>query len=163
KKVNFVLFALTKCDAYPGWRTILADDRGQLQAHAPRFGSAPWFPVSARLAEMAMSMPLDAARELIAESRIAELQHALIELAGERVLSQVFAPHQLQHVLRQLNARLRHALGTKPRREAGGDHGMVVMSSAGMVMMGSRAASMGAGALGLGTLAGGLVIPVVGL
>jgi hypothetical protein len=293
KKVNFVLFALTKCDAYPGWRTILADDRGQLQAHAPRFGSAPWFPVSARLAELAMSMPVEQAKELIGESRIAELQHALIELAGkghllqqsnlvrtirseiirldqeitermkatdpdpneiqrakderaavatrkrtesrqwslalntetqrarveatsrlrnyitqlqetfmeridkgedlknmpqevdralaalsvrlshdlefrfrkvgERVLSQVFAPHQLQHVLRQLNARLRHALGTKPRRDAGGDNGMVVMSSAGMVMMGSRAASMGAGALGLGTLAGGMVIPVLGL
>src|SRR5439155_12903772 len=82
---------------------------------------------------------------------------------GERVLSQVFAPHQLQHVLRQLNARLRHALGTKPRREAGGDNGMVVMSSAGMVMMGSRAASLGAGALGLGSLAGGMVIPVIGI
>src|SRR4029453_9559230 len=39
KRVNFVLFALTKTDAYPGWRTILADDRGQLQAHAPRFGA----------------------------------------------------------------------------------------------------------------------------
>ena len=42
KKVNFVLFALSKTDAYPGWRTILADNRGQLQTHAPRFGSAPW-------------------------------------------------------------------------------------------------------------------------
>src|SRR5439155_13801639 len=273
--------------------TILSDDRGQLQAHAPRFGSAPWFPVSARLAELALTMPPEAATELIRESRIAEVQHALIDLAakghvlqlanvlrairseiirldqeitermkatdpdprevqrakderaaiatrkrtesrqwslalntetqrarveatsrlrqyvtqlqesfmnridkgediksmpqdvdqalyalsvrlshdlefrfrkvGERVLSQVFAPHQLQHVLRQLNARLRHALGTKPRRDAGGDNGMVVMSSAGMVMMGTRAASMGAGALGLGSLAGGLVIPVVGL
>ena len=44
KRVNFVVFALTKCDAYPGWRTILADDRGQLQAHAPRFGAAPVVP-----------------------------------------------------------------------------------------------------------------------
>jgi hypothetical protein len=83
KRVNFVLFALTKCDAYPGWRTILADDRGQLQAHAPRFGSAPWFPVSARLAELAMSMPADAQADLIRESRIAEVQHALIDLAGK--------------------------------------------------------------------------------
>ena len=30
KRVNFVLFALTKCDASPGWRTILADNKGQL-------------------------------------------------------------------------------------------------------------------------------------
>jgi hypothetical protein len=298
KRVNFVLFALTKCDAYPGWRTILADDRGQLQAHAPRFGSAPWFPVSARLAELALTMPPEAATELIRESRIAEVQHALIELAakghllqlanvlrairseiirldqsigdrmkatdpdpaevqrakderaqvatrkrtesrqwslalntetqrarveattrlrnyvtqlqetfmeridkgdelknlpqdvdralyalsvrlshdlefrfrkvGERALAQVFSQHELQHVLRQLNARLRHALGTKPRRDGGGDNGMVVVSSAGMVMMGTNAARMGAQAvLGAGALAGagamGLVIPVVGL
>jgi hypothetical protein len=293
KRVNFVLFALTKTDAYPGWRTILADDRGQLQAHAPRFGAAPWFPVSARLAELAMTLPGEAARELITESRIAELQHALIELAarghllqqanvlrsvrseviridqalgdrmkatdpdpadiqrakderaavatrkrtesrqwslqlntetqrarveattrlrnyitqlqetfmtridkgeeiknlpqdvdralyalslrlssdlefrfrkvGERALAQVFAPHELQHVLRQLNARLRHALGTKPQRDGSGDNGMVVMSSAGMVMMGTNAARLGAGALGVGAMAGGLVVPVIGL
>jgi hypothetical protein len=294
KRVNFVIFALTKVDAYPGWRTILADDRSQLQAHAPRFGSAPWFPVSARLAELAMTLGGDASRELIDESRIAELQHALIDLAGkghllqqanvlravrseiirldqqigermkatdpdpaevqrakderakvaarkrtesrqwslalstetqrarveattrlrnyvtglqenflnridkgddlkglppevdkalyalsvrlshdlefrfrkvgERVLAQVFAPHELQYVLRQLNARLRHALGTKPRRESSGDNAMVVMSSAGMALMAGRGATIGASALGLGTLAGaGLVIPVVGI
>jgi hypothetical protein len=83
KRVNFVVFALTKIDAYPGWRTIWADDRGQLQAHAPRFASAPWFPVSARLAELALTMSGDAAPELIRESRIAELQHGLIALAGK--------------------------------------------------------------------------------
>jgi hypothetical protein len=293
KRVNFVLFALTKIDAYPGWRTILADGRGQLQAHAPRFGAAPWYPVSARLAELAMTLPPDSAGELIAESRVADLQHALIGLAtkghllrqanvlrairseviaidqrladrmkatdpdpadiqrarderaavatrkrtesrqwslalntetqrarveattrlrtyvtelqetfleridkgddmktlppdvdralhamslrlshdleyrfrqvGERALAQVFSPHELQHVLRQLNARLRHALGTKPRRDGPSDNGMVVMSSAGMIMLGSNAARMGAGALGLSSLAGGLVIPVIGL
>jgi hypothetical protein len=293
KRVNFVLFALTKTDAYPGWRTILADGRGQLQAHAPRFGSAPWYPVSARLAELAMTLPADTAAELVAESRVADLQHALIGLTtkghllrqanvlravrseiirldqgigdrmkatdpdpadiqrarderaavatrkrtesrqwslalntetqrarveattrlrtyvtelqetfleridkgddiknlpqdvdralhamslrlshdleyrfrqvGERALAQVFDPGELQHVLRQLNARLRHALGTKQRREGGGDNGMIVMSSAGMIMMGSNAARMGAGALGLSSLAGNLAIPVIGL
>ncbi|GAB3839838.1 P-loop NTPase family protein [Dactylosporangium cerinum] len=297
KKVNFVLFALTKVDAYPGWRTILADNKGQLQTHAPRFGSAPWFPVSARLAELAMTLPKEAAGELIRESRIAELQHALIDLAkkghllqqanvlrsvrseyiridqeygdrmkatdpdpkdaerakeeraqvatrkrtearqwslalstetqrarveattrlrsymtqlqeqfmekidkggrsdiselpaevdkalyalsvrlshdlefrfrkvGERVLAQVFHPNELQHVLRQLNAKLRHALGTKPRRDSGGGDGaMVVMSSAGMAMMAGRGAMAGAGAIGLAGVAGaGLVIPVIGI
>jgi hypothetical protein len=297
KKVNFVLFALTKVDAYPGWRTILADNKGQLQTHAPRFGSAPWFPVSARLAELAMTLPKEAAGELIRESRIAELQHALIDLAkkghllqqanvlrsvrseyiridqeygdrmkatdpdpkdaerakeeraqvatrkrtesrqwslalstetqrarveattrlrsymtqlqeqfmekidkggrsdindlpaevdkalyalsvrlshdlefrfrkvGERVLAQVFHPNELQHVLRQLNAKLRHALGTKPRRDGGGGDGaMVVMSSAGMAMMAGRGAMAGAGAIGLAGVAGaGLVIPVIGI
>ncbi|HEY2672645.1 MAG TPA: dynamin family protein [Rugosimonospora sp.] len=82
KRVNFVVFALTKVDVYPGWRTILADNRSQLQARAPRFASAPWFPVSARLAELALTMSGPAADELAAESRIAALQHALVELAG---------------------------------------------------------------------------------
>jgi hypothetical protein len=286
KRVNFVLFALTKCDAYPGWRTILADNKGQLQAHAPRFGAAPWFPVSARLAEMAMSMTGDSQAELIRESRIAELQHALIDLAGkghsiqlsnvlrsvrseiirldqeigermkstdpdpgdiqrakderakvaarkrtesrqwslalntetqrarveattrlrqyitklqedylnkidkaggselknlpnevdrslhalsvrlshdlefrfrkvaERVLAQVFHPHELQYVLRQINARLRHALGTKPRRESGsGDGGMVAMSSAGMALMAGKGASMAVAGIAAGIAA----------
>ncbi|MFD0577738.1 dynamin family protein [Dactylosporangium darangshiense] len=296
KKVNFVLFALTKVDAYPGWRTILADNKGQLQAHAPRFASAPWFPVSARLAELAMQMPKESAGELIRESRIAELQHALIDLAskghllqqanvlrsvrseyirvdqelgdrmkatdpdpadaerakeeraqvatrkrtesrqwslalstetqrarveattrlrnyitqlqeqfmekidkggrsdmselpaeldkalyalsvrlshdlefrfrkvGERVLAQVFHPNELQHVLRGLNARLRHALGTKPRRDGGqGDGAMVVMSSAGMAMMAGRGAMMAGGAALAGVAGGALIIPVLGV
>ena len=83
-----MVFALTKIDAYPGWRTILADNRAQLQAHAPRFAAAPWFPVSARLAELAMTLPPEAGAELIRESRIAELQHALIDLAGKGHLLQ---------------------------------------------------------------------------
>ncbi len=297
KRVNFVVFALTKVDAYPGWRTILTDNRNQLQTHAPRFASAPWFPVSARLAEMAMNLSGAAVQELVRESRIGELQHALIELAGrghvlqqanilralrsevvrmdqqitermsaadpdpaaaqrakdertklaarkrtesrqwslalnnetqrarveattrlrhyvtqlqedflnkidkasggdlkampaevdralqalsirlsqdlewrfrqvgERTLAQVFAPHELQFILRRLNARLRHAMGTKPRRDGGsGDGAVVLMSSAGMAMMAGRAGMMGASAAGLAGIAGaGLIIPGVGI
>jgi Dynamin family len=296
KRVNFVVFALTKVDAYPGWRTILDDNIGQLEAHARRFAKAPWFPVSARLAEMAINVPA-AREELIKESRIGELQHALINLAGkghllieanvlralrsefvrmteetnakmvatdpdpgaaerareerskvasrkrtesrqwqlalstetqrarveatarlrtyiselqdafltkidkgsgsdlkqmpeeidralqalsvrlsqdlewrfrqvgERVLAQIFTPQELQHVLRRLNARLRHALATKPQREkAGGDGAIVVMSSASMAVAAGRYAATGAGALGLAGIAGaGLVLPVVGI
>ncbi|HEU4422351.1 MAG TPA: dynamin family protein [Pilimelia sp.] len=297
KRVNFVVFALTKSDAYPGWRTILDDDRAQLRAHAPRFATAPWFPVSARLAELAMTMSGDAVPELIRESRIAELQHALIDLAGkghllqqanvlrairsefirldletgermratdpdpadmekakeerakvaarkrtesrqwslalntetqrarveatgrlrnyisalqedflnriekgkgdeikalpqevdralhalsvrlshdldfrfrkvgERVLAQVFQPHELQFVLRRLNATLRHALNTKPRREGGGpDNVMIAMSAGGMAFMAGRGAMAGASALGAGAiLGGGLLVPFAGL
>ncbi|MDG4766146.1 dynamin family protein [Solwaraspora sp. WMMD406] len=83
KRVNVVVFALTKVDAYPGWRTILADNQAQLQAHAPRFAAAGWFPVSARLAELALTVPPEAATELVGESRVAPLQHALVELAGK--------------------------------------------------------------------------------
>jgi Dynamin family len=296
KRVNFVVFALTKVDAYPGWRTILQDNVGQLEAHARRFAKAPWFPVSARLAEMAINVPA-AREELIKESRIGELQHALINLAGkghllieanvlralrsefvrmteetntkmaatdpdpgaadrareerskvasrkrtesrqwqlalstetqrarveatarlrtyvtelqdafltriekgsgsdlkqmpeevdralqalsvrlsqdlewrfrqvgERVLAQIFSPQELQHVLRRLNARLRHALATKPQREkGGGENAIVIMSSASMAVAAGRYAATGAGALGLAGIAGaGLVLPVVGI
>ncbi len=296
KRVNFVIFALTKVDAYPGWRTILEDNIGQLTAHAPRFAKAPWFPVSARLAELALTVPA-AADELVKESRIGELQHALIDLAGkghlmieanvlravrsefvrmaeelsarmaatdpdpgaadrareerskvaarkrtesrqwqlalstetqrarveatarlrtyvgelqesflnriekgsgaelkqmpeevdralqalsvrlsqdlewrfrqvgERVLAQIFTPHELQFVLRRLNAQLRHALGSKPRREkGGGDNAIVVMCSASMAVAAGRYAATGASALGLAGIAGaGLVLPVVGI
>lgn len=77
KRVNLVLFALTKTDAYPGWRTILDDDKSLLHAHAPRFASAEFFPVSARLAEMSRQLPPEAAVELQRESRITALQAAL--------------------------------------------------------------------------------------
>ncbi|ADD43386.1 dynamin family protein [Stackebrandtia nassauensis] len=82
KRVNFVMFALTKTDAYPGWQRIRDDDIALLQTHAPRFATAPFFPVSSRLAEMALTMPPDAAKTLIDESRIAALQHALIKLGS---------------------------------------------------------------------------------
>ncbi len=297
KRVNLVLFALTKIDAYPGWRTILDDNVALLKAHAPRFGSAPFYPVSSRLAELAMRMPQNAAAELVKESRVADLQHALIKLAsrghllksanvlrsirsefvrldlqtaeemkaadpdpaaaerlkaerakiasrkrtesrqwslalntetnrakveatgrlrvyfsklqeqfltqidkadrgdlkqlpndvdralhalsvrlsaeleyrfrmiGQRVLAQVFSPQELHYVLRRLNARLRLALSTKPRREGGGgDTALVVMSSAGTAMMAGRGAMAGASAAGLGgSLAGGLLIPGIGV
>jgi predicted transcriptional regulator len=82
KRLNVVVFALTKIDGYPGWRTILDENRAQLLALAPRFGSAPWYPVSARLAELALTTPGAGTGELVAESRVAGLQHALVELAG---------------------------------------------------------------------------------
>ncbi|MFI5841242.1 dynamin family protein [Catenuloplanes sp. NPDC051500] len=86
KRVNLVMFALTKTDAYPGWRTILADDKAHLKTHAPRFGAAPWFPVSARLAETAAQMPPEVAAELAKEARIDELSKALRQVAGRRGL-----------------------------------------------------------------------------
>ncbi|WP_229074840.1 dynamin family protein [Actinoplanes sp. DH11] len=78
ERVDAVVFALTKIDAYPQWRAIAEDNRELLRAHAPRFADAPWFPVSARLAELA----LGGVDELLEESRVVGLQHALIELAG---------------------------------------------------------------------------------
>lgn len=81
-RVNAVVFALTKVDAYPGWRRIAEDNQALLRAHAPRFADAPWFPVSARLAELARTVPAGESAALVDASRIAELQHALVDLAG---------------------------------------------------------------------------------
>lgn len=78
KRVNMVLFALTKIDVYPGWRTVLDDNKSQLKAHAPRFGNAGFFPVSSSLAEMAGTLPADAGAAVLAESRIEPLRSALL-------------------------------------------------------------------------------------
>jgi hypothetical protein len=99
-RVDAVVFALTKVDAYPGWRQILDDNKALLRAYAPRFADAPWFPVSARLAELALGVPAADQAALVDASRIAELQHALVELAGRG--------HQLQqaNVLRAARSEL---------------------------------------------------------
>lgn len=91
KRVDTVVFALAQIDAYPGWRRIRDDDQALVRAHAPRFGSAPWFPVSARLAHLAAQTPAEVAGELAAESGVAPLRHALLALAGRG------------HLLRQAN------------------------------------------------------------
>ena len=110
ERVDVVVFALTKVDAYPGWRRILDDNQALLRAHAPRFADAAWFPVSARLAELALTAPADQQGALVDASQIAELQHALVELAGRG--------HQLQlaNVLRAARgdlARLEAAAGAR--------------------------------------------------
>lgn len=85
KRVNLVVFALTKTDVHPGWRTVLEDDRALLQAHAPRFAGAAFFPVSARLAELAGQMSsADSAAELHQESRLTPLRRALEDQVAAR-------------------------------------------------------------------------------
>jgi hypothetical protein len=100
ERVDAVVFALTKIDAFPGWRRIAEDNQALLRSHAPRFGDAPWFPVSSMLAELAVQAPPGEQAALVEASRIAELQHALVELAGRG--------HQLQlaNVLRAARADL---------------------------------------------------------
>lgn len=101
QRVNTVVFALTKVDAFGGWRRIAEDNQALLRARAPRFATAPWFGVSARLAETALQLPATDRAALAEASNIAALQHALIELAGHG--------HQLQlaNVLRAARAELR--------------------------------------------------------
>jgi hypothetical protein len=116
------------------------------------------------------SMPAEVDRALHALSlRLSQDLEWRFRQVGERVLAQIFAPHELQYILRRLNARLRHALSTKPRREGGsGDGAVVVMSSAGMAFMAGRygmaGAAAGASALGMAGFAGAsLIFPGLGI
>lgn len=82
ERVDAVVFALTKIDVFAGWRRIADDNQALLRAHAPRFADAPWFPVSSALAELAVTAPAADQADLVEASHIADLQHALVELAG---------------------------------------------------------------------------------
>lgn len=76
--VEQVLFAVTKTDAYRGWRQVVEDDRTLLAQHAPRFGRATILPVSPRLFEQAAAVgPGDLAGVLRTESGVIALQLAL--------------------------------------------------------------------------------------
>ena len=112
QRVELVVFALTKIDAYPGWRTVLADNRARLVAHAPRFGPAGWFPVSARLAELAATFPAGAAAELARESRIEPLREALRGLVGR---TQLLRQANLLRAVRSELARRELAAGDQLR------------------------------------------------
>lgn len=78
--VETVLFALSKTDAYRGWRQVLEADQGLLSEHAPRFADAVFHPVSARMFEMAAKAPNEQAAAMVREkSGVAPLQAALQE------------------------------------------------------------------------------------
>jgi hypothetical protein len=110
ERVDAVVFALTKIDAYPGWRRIADDNRALLRAHAPRFAEAPWFPVSSTLAELAVTAPAAEQAALVDAAKIADLQHALVDLAGRG--------HQLQlaNVLRAARGELARLAGAAQAR-----------------------------------------------
>jgi dynamin family protein len=78
ESVDLVLFAVTKIDAFRGWRQVLEDDQALLARHAPRFAGAEFHPVSARLAEQAAALPDPALATMLRnESQIVPLQLAL--------------------------------------------------------------------------------------
>jgi GTP-binding protein EngB required for normal cell division len=78
ESVDLVLFAVTKIDAFRGWRQVLEDDQALLAQHAPRFAGAEFHPVSARLAEQAAALPDPALANLLrTESQVVPLQLAL--------------------------------------------------------------------------------------
>lgn len=77
-RVETVLFALSKTDAFKGWRQVHAADAELLAEHAPRFAGTEFHPISARLFERADSAPsTDAAAMLREKSGVIALQEAL--------------------------------------------------------------------------------------
>ncbi len=48
-RIDTMLFALTKVDMIPGWRTIEQADRQLLDREAPRYGDSPLLPLSSKL------------------------------------------------------------------------------------------------------------------
>lgn len=56
-RVERVLFALAKTDAFRGWAQIRQANTELLATHAPRFSGAEFHPVSARLCELAGTAP----------------------------------------------------------------------------------------------------------
>ncbi|WP_106850392.1 dynamin family protein [Blastococcus sp. Marseille-P5729] len=78
KNIDLVIFAVTKTDAYRGWRQIVEDNRKLLREHAPRFADSVMLPVSAKLFEQAALMgPSDLGQALRKESNVTQLQIAL--------------------------------------------------------------------------------------
>lgn len=78
ESIDLVLFAITKIDAYRGWRQVVDDDRALLAQHAPRFARSQLHPVSSRMFEQAGAAPnQQLATMLRTESKITALQVAL--------------------------------------------------------------------------------------
>ncbi|WP_051399510.1 dynamin family protein [Haloechinothrix halophila] len=79
-RVETVLFALSKTDAFKGWRQVAAANTELLATHAPRFADAEFLPVSARMFELAGNAPSDdAAAMLRQKSGVIALQTAVQE------------------------------------------------------------------------------------
>ncbi|WP_370945742.1 dynamin family protein [Amycolatopsis sp. cg5] len=130
-RVETVLFALSKTDAFRGWREVLEADKQLLAQHAPRFADATFYPVSARMFEMAGKAPNEQAAGMLREkSGIAALQGAVQEMLvgrsamlGEantmRALSSALAEQKakLQAESRALSAGEAEAEQLRERRE----------------------------------------------
>ncbi|GAB3308754.1 hypothetical protein EK0264_08105 [Epidermidibacterium keratini] len=102
KNIDLVIFAVTKIDAYRGWRQIVEDNRKLLREHAPRFADSVMMPVSSKLFEQAGLMGTsELAAALRKESHITDLQIAL----QEQVAVKASALHEA-NVLRTMRSQL---------------------------------------------------------
>ncbi|OLF18252.1 dynamin family protein [Actinophytocola xanthii] len=118
ERVETVVFALSKVDAYRGWRQVLESDQALLAEYAPRFAGARFYPVSARMYEMAGKAPsAEAAAMLEERSGVVELRTALTDLLVGRsvMLGEANTLRALSSALGTLGVKLdneRRALST---------------------------------------------------
>lgn len=118
ERVETVVFALSKVDAYRGWRQVMEADQALLAEHAPRFAGATFHPVSARMYDMADKAPNPEAAVMLRErSGVVELRTALTGLLDGRsvMLGEANTMRALSSALGTLNVRLdneRRALST---------------------------------------------------
>jgi predicted GTPase len=118
ERVETVLFALSKVDAYRGWRQVLEADQALLAEHAPRFAGAMFHPVSARMYEMSGKAPnAEAAAMLRERSGVDGLRTALADLLAGRsiMLTEANTMRALSTALGGLHVKLeseRRALST---------------------------------------------------
>jgi Dynamin family len=86
ERVDTVIVALTKVDAFPGWKTVAEDNKALFERRAPRFASCPWVPVSSRLALQSISLRPEAAAMARQESGVSALEdlveHHVIQRAN---------------------------------------------------------------------------------
>jgi predicted GTPase len=117
-RVETIVFALSKVDQYRGWRQVLEADQNLLAEHAPRFAGAKFYPVSARMYEMAGKAPNAEAVTMLQErSGVLELRTALSDLLVGRsvMLGEANTMRALSSALGTLNVKLdneRRALST---------------------------------------------------
>jgi predicted GTPase len=118
ERVETIVFALSKVDQYRGWRQVLEEDQALLAEHAPRFAGAKFYPVSARMYEMAGKAPNPEAAAMLRErSGVDELRAALSGLLAGRsaMLGEANTMRALSTALAELNVKLeaeRRALST---------------------------------------------------
>jgi predicted GTPase len=118
ERVETVLFALSKVDQYRGWRQVLEANQALLAEHAPRFANSRFYPVSARMFEMACQAPNPEAAAMLRErAGVDQLGNVLQELLHGRsvMLAEANTLRALSSTLGEIRVKLdseRRALST---------------------------------------------------
>ncbi|MDL5158943.1 dynamin family protein [Actinomycetospora termitidis] len=119
ERIATVLIAVTKIDRFVEWRTIVTRDLARVAEHAPRYSSAAWFPVSAKLSDAAARAAAD--RPDVATRRreasgmdplVTRLRQAAVDAEGLRLANLV---HRVDLTVRRLcRTQVRRSMSLTP-------------------------------------------------